>query len=225
MDMPRILLAGATGLTGSAVLKLLAGAGAEVITIGRRQPAGSAHHITTDFSSLVPSAIPQVDVAISCLGTTIKNAGSEEAFFAVDYGYVRILADAAMLRGASAMILQSSVGANAESGAFYLRTKGQIERYLRTLPFYSLALMRPSLLLGERAEGRPGEQIGAALSPIVSPLMIGSLARYKSIPSATVAAAMAQWAMAPRPGTHIIEYRRMIELAEELYQHTPNTRI
>ena len=194
--MKRILIAGASGLLGRQAAELLAAGGAEVHAVVRRQSselaATIAQHVgpSEDWPVIIAGISP--DIAISCLGTTMRVAGSRDAFRAVDYDLVLAFAKAARDAGARNMISVSSVGAMPASGSFYLRTKAEVEAGLRKLKFDRLDIMRPGLLTGgSRADSRPGESIGIVLAPFTDLLMLGPLGKYRSTPSAKVAQAIA----------------------------------
>jgi len=131
-----------------------------------------------------------VDVAISCLGTTIRVAGSQAAMYRVDHDYVLALARGARALGARQFILVSSVGAGGPG--FYLRTKGATERDIIALGFARVDLLRPGMLLGKRAEVRPLEKLGQRLAAAMTPLMVGKLSHYGAISAETVAGAIVQ---------------------------------
>lgn len=189
----RILLAGGTGLVGRKVAARLHG---EVVSFVRAN---------TDFEALVADPAGAVegafDTGISCLGTTIRAAGSQAAFRRVDHDYVLAVAQAARAHGARQFILMTSVGAG--GGNFYLSVKGEIERAVAALGFDRVDLIRPGLLLGPRAERRPGEALAQRLAPVLNPLMVGPLARYGGIPAETVAAAIAALVGAPGAGVFV----------------------
>jgi uncharacterized protein YbjT (DUF2867 family) len=209
--MKRIVLAGATGLVGKQVAEELASADtAEVHAILRRPtdvlPPAVKPHVAS--AEQWPEIIAQLrpDTAISCLGTTIRTAGSQAAFRAVDYDLVVGVAQAARRAGAQQMITVSSVGASANSSNFYLKTKGESEDALRALDFERVDCLRPGLLTGgSRPDSRPGEAIGIMLSPITDLLMLGPLAKYRSTPSAKVAQAIVTLALGGGHGRFIHE--------------------
>jgi uncharacterized protein YbjT (DUF2867 family) len=166
------VVAGATGLVGSALVeRLLAGADyAQVVALARRPLAVTASQLKTvaaDFDALDetlrPAFVerPELDV-FCCLGTTIKQAGSESAFRRVDYDFVLALGRWAKKHGARRMLVVSALGADPASRVFYNRVKGEMERDLRKLDLRSLTLLRPSLLDGSRPEFRPGEWLALA---------------------------------------------------------------
>lgn len=126
-----------------------------------------------------------------CLGTTIKKAGSPEAFRKVDFEYVHIAAQLARAQRAESFVWISSVGADAKSKNFYLRVKGQLENAIINMSgLDNASAVRPSLLLGDRNESRPAEQLGGLLAKVISPFLIGGLSKYKPVKAADVAAQM-----------------------------------
>jgi uncharacterized protein YbjT (DUF2867 family) len=207
----QVLLAGASGLVGSKLVRLLAGAEIDLHIITRRklEILGAAPVQIISDPAEWPKRIAELtpDVAISCLGTTWNKSGkSEAAFRAVDLDLVLAFADAARKANARQMIAVSSVGASAKSAGFYLRTKGQAEEGLTDLGFERLDILRPGLLTGKRGgDRRIGERLGIMLSPFADALMHGSLRRYRSIDSATVAGAIANLATTGGQGRFIHE--------------------
>lgn len=209
--MKQIILAGATGLVGRQVAQLLANkSDVELHAVLRRNdadlPPSVIQHVgaANEWPSMVNAL--EVDIAISCLGTTIRTAGSQAAFRAVDHDLVLAFAEAAKKAGASDMVTVSSVGASAAASNFYLKTKGQTEDGLRALGFERLDLIRPGLLTGgSRPDSRPGEAIGIMLAPFTDLLMLGPMARYRSTPSAKVAQAIVTLALGGGQGQHIHE--------------------
>ncbi|MBB2203883.1 NAD-dependent epimerase/dehydratase family protein [Gluconacetobacter takamatsuzukensis] len=207
----RVLLAGATGLVGRLVAAGLATHPDIVLTsLARRKSLGSGRVIDFERLCLAPEmtlravAPSGIDVAISCLGTTIRAAGSQAAMVHVDHDYVLAFARGAHALGARQFILVSSVGAGGPG--FYLRTKGAIERDITALGFRRVDIVRPGLLLGHRAEARPGhhaearpmEAIGQRLAAALAPLMVGKLSPYGAIHAETVASAIVR--LVDRPG-------------------------
>ncbi len=178
------------------------------MTIGRR-PSGQSGAKVEDLVGPVaqwPTMIEgrNVDVAISALGTTLRDAGSQDAFYALDHDAVVSFARAARAAGARQFQLVSSVGAHAASRNFYLGTKGKVETSLANVGFDRIDILRPGLLRGSRSGPvRTGERIGIALSPLTDVLTPAVLSHYRSIPAACVASALARLAGAPEPGTFI----------------------
>jgi uncharacterized protein YbjT (DUF2867 family) len=190
------ILAGATGLVGREILRgLLDDPGvARVHALGRRKPALDHAKLTAhvvDFAALPP--LPPADEVYLALGTTIKQAGGQEAFRALDYKAVLAVAKAARAAGAERAGLVTAMGADPRSRVFYSRVKGELERDIAALGFEGLVIARPSLLVGDRARlgqgSRPGEEWGFALDRVLGFLIP---ANYKPIPAAAVAAALLQ---------------------------------
>ena len=213
MTSPRILLVGATGLVGSAVA-----AGPLPLTIlARRAPEAAHHEVIVAPSEQWPEVIAarQSAVLVSCLGTTIRQAGSRAAFRAVDHDLVLASARAAREAGAVQMIAVSSVGASAGSANFYLRTKGEVEDGLRALGFDRLDLLRPGLLTGARAgPPRLGEGLAMLAAPLTDALLHGGLRRYRSIAAESVARAILALAGRGEPGAHVHENDAIRALAD-----------
>jgi len=200
--MAKALIAGASGLIGGLLLRELLAADEhrQVVAVGRR-PVEVEHprlrQATVDFAALEKSGeVLQADDAFCCLGTTIRRAGSREAFRAVDHGAVLAFAWAAKRAGARRFFVVSSLGADADARGFYLRVKGETEDALAVLGFEVLNILRPSLLLGPRAEFRAGERIAQAALWLAEPLLFGRWGKYRAIEAATVARAMARLSFA-----------------------------
>jgi len=128
--------------------------------------------------------------AFCCLGTTIAEAGSQEAFREVDVDAVLLFAQAARVAGATRFVVLSSVGASPNSKKFYLRTKAEMEDAVSMVGFPSVDILQPSLLLGARRQSRPMETLGGVLAPLINPLLTGSREAYRAIPAEVVARAM-----------------------------------
>jgi uncharacterized protein YbjT (DUF2867 family) len=169
--------------------------------------------VTPELSSLSPADFQGVDDVFCAFGTTIKQAGSQAAFRAVDYDLPMIAARAAKPAGARQFVLVSSIGADSKSTNFYLRTKGELERDLAEIGFTALHILRPGLLLGERREHRAGESVAQKAAPILNLFLRGALRKYRSIPAATVARAMVGAAVQGKPGTFVHTYDEMAALA------------
>jgi uncharacterized protein YbjT (DUF2867 family) len=152
----------------------------------------------------------RADDAYACLGTTIKVAGSQERFRRVDHEYTVEFARLARGEGVTRLALVSAVGASATSQNFYLRVKGETERDLGTLGYATLTIARPSFLLGERAESRPGEAVATALSRAFSFALVAGLKKYRPIRAADVADALVRATLAGAPGTHVLEFAEMM---------------
>ena len=190
------LLAGATGLVGSALLPLLLASEryAKVIVVGRR-PVAVQHpklvQVTTELSELEAVRLRLIaDDVYCCLGTTMRQAGSKAAFYEVDFLYVVKLAALTAANFASQFLVVSSMGAAADSRFYYNQVKGEMEAVVRQAPFRAIHIFRPSLLLGERPAPRLGERVGAFLLKLAGPLLRGSWRHYRPVAAATVAQAM-----------------------------------
>ncbi len=210
----KLLLAGATGLVGRLLIKRLdampEATGIDLVT--RRSIAGLSAKTTQHVGSvaawpaIVSAARP--DVAISTLGTTLRDAGSEAAFFAIDHDAVVAFARAAAGAGARHFMMVSSVGAHPGSRSLYLATKGKAEASVQAVGFDRVDIFRPGLLRGQRAGRlRPAERIGIALAPLTDVLTPYVLDHYRSTAAADVAAAMAVLAGKDEPGVFIHENR------------------
>jgi uncharacterized protein YbjT (DUF2867 family) len=205
------LLLGATGLVGGHVLDLLLADPAyrRVTVLGRRPVARMDSKLdqrTADFDRLGDHAISfAVDDVFCCLGTTIAQAGSQDAFRRVDHDYVVNAARLAAEHGARRFLLVTAAGANAGSRIFYNRVKGEAEAAVRALPLQSVTILRPSLLLGERTGERSGEKLAQRLMPVVGWMMVGPLRRYRAVEAATVARAMVRLARQAPRGARVVE--------------------
>lgn len=206
--MRTALVAGSTGLVGSALLKLLLHSpDYESVIILVRKKSGLEHpkliQLPVDFEKLesLPLTHPITD-AFCTLGTTIGKAGSKSAFIRVDHDYVCSFARKAIGSGASGVHVVSSMGADPKSAIFYNRVKGETEEDLKKLGIPGLCIYRPSLLLGPRTEKRTGEKLGAIFMKIFD-FMIP--ARYKAIHVDKVAAKMVEMAMKEPKGVLILE--------------------
>lgn len=213
-----VLLAGATGLVGGHCLRrLLADASfASVMALSRR-PVEVAHPklvvAEVDFSRLEDRAPPPATAALCALGTTIKQAGSQKGFRAVDHDAVVAFASWARRAGCRTFALVSSVGADPASRTFYLRVKGEAEEAVAALGFPRFVALRPSLLLGRRASSRPAEAVARGLMPVIAPILGGSLRRYRPISADTVAAALVAAARSHEPGRLVWEHDEIVARA------------
>lgn len=214
----KIVIAGGSGLVGKQATDMLARAGFSVHLVSRRPSHALAPNIqehvapTANWPAIVEGIKP--DVAISGLGTTIRTAGSHDAFRAVDHDLVLAFAQASHYAGAQQFITISSVGAMPASSSFYLRTKAEMEQGLSNIGFQRLDIMRPSLLTGgRRNDRRPGEALGILLSPFVDMLMFGPMQKFASTPSGKVAKAIAALAKPGDDGVFVHENESINTLA------------
>jgi len=189
----KAVISGHTGLVGRHLLDLLLGDSRyeRVIAVGRRAPDRQDPRlevVTTDMGALAQlSGRLAADDAFCCLGTTIKAAGSRAAFERVDFHMVVDFARATRTAGARRFFAVSSLSADPRSPIYYSRVKGRAEQALGEAGFDALHLVRPSLLLGERKEHRPGEALAQRVAPLIGPFMRGPLAKYRPIDARDVA--------------------------------------
>ncbi len=211
--MSTTLLAGATGLVGSAFSAGWVGPDELHLLVRREMPSpGPLQRVhVVDFSAL--RALPQAAEAYCCLGTTIKQAGSQAAFREVDFDAVLSFATAASLAGVRRFAVVSALGANRRSANFYSRVKGEMEVALAGMGFDSLVVVRPSLLAGDRqALGQPArsaEQWALALARPFAPLLPRA---FRPIAAAVVARGMQRALADRRPGLRIVESAELQKL-------------
>lgn len=209
--MKTALVIGSTGLIGSQLLQLLLASDDynKVIAftkrdMGLKHPKLTQHIIDFDKPETYKELVVG-DYFFCTIGTTIKNAGSQQAFRKVDFEYPKQFARFALLNKVKHYLIISSLGADAKSGNFYLKTKGEIEDFLKDCNFGSVSVLQPSLLLGNRTEFRFGEKVGAFFMKTLSFLFIGSLKKYKPIEGKTVAKALLRIAQQNNKGFKIYE--------------------
>lgn len=214
-----LLLAGSTGLVGRALqAQALAQPKLRALHLLLRRPPPPAvpadarvHPLVVDFRAL--PALPAADAALCALGTTIKAAGSQAAFRAVDLDAVLAFARAARAAGVARLGIVSALGADARSTVFYNRVKGEAEDALRGLGFDVLVIARPSLLLGDRAAlgqpSRPGERFGQWLAAPLSPLIPPA---WWPIRADVVARALLRTLAEAPAGVHVLESSRLQEV-------------
>jgi len=210
--MKTVMLVGATGLVGQQVLqKALASAQVgRVVAPTRRAlpPHPKLLNPVVDFDHLPEDAAWwAVDAVVCTLGTTIKVAGSQPAFYRVDHDHPLRVAQLALRQGARAYALNSALGADPASRVFYSRTKGELERDLRALGYPSLTLVRPGLIGGERSETRPAEQLGVRVSQWLRPLLP---ARYRVVPAERIAHHLLAAALAAAPGVRVLMSEELV---------------
>jgi len=217
LPVRRICLVGASGLVGSAVLEESVGrADMRVVSVARREvplPKGARTEVllgpAEDWLALIGAA--RANVLVCALGTTMKAAGGEEAFRAVDHDLVLDVARAAHALGIEHMIAVSSVGADRASRNFYLRTKAETEEALRKIGFRRLDILRPGLLRGRRREWRGLEAAGQVLAPIADLLVLhGRYRRFRSVRASMVACAIFALAGQKARGTFVHDFDGML---------------
>ena len=211
--LQRLLLLGATGAVGSQALRLALANPAIARVVAPTRRALPAHakldNPLTDFADIASDA-PwlKADALICALGTTIKVAGSQAAFAAVDRDLPIRIATLARAAGASRFALNSSLGASAD-GNFYLRTKFEAEAGIRALHYPMYAIVRPSLIDAQRAQPRSGERLGLLLARALRPLIPR---RYRAVKAERIAEALLASVVDNAPGEDIIESDRLQDL-------------
>lgn len=215
MSNKTALIFGSSGLVGSNIVaKLLNTVEYDRIKVFVRKPIKLIHpkleQIITDFDHLekVADQINGEDLFL-CLGTTMAKAGSKESFYKVDFTYNVEVATIAKKNGVKQVLLISSMGADAKSWIYYSKVKGQVENAIAKMGFNIFAIIRPSLLLGDRQESRFGERLAMSLSKTFSGLFVGPLKKYKAIAAEDVAEAMIRIAQKYIPGKTIYESNRL----------------
>lgn len=210
-DSRTAILIGATGLIGGFVLQqLLADERYRNVKVLVRKRMSLTHrkmeqHIISFDHPEEYKALVKGDDLFCCLGTTIRIAGSKEAFHKVDFTYPVTFGKIAAANGVKQYLVVSSVGANARSSNFYLRVKGEVEEALQEFRFHSLVILRPSMLLGPRKEFRLGELIGRFFMQLFFFFFIGTLRKYRAIQAQTVAKGMVNLAVKDLEGVHVFE--------------------
>ena len=209
--MAVLLLAGATGLVGQSVLQqaLADSRVSKVVAITRKPlpPQDGLENPLVDFDAL-PEDAPwwNVDAGICTLGTTMRQAGSHQAFRKVDVDYPLAVAQRLHQHGAQSFAFNSSIGANPKARAFYMRVKGEVEQRLIAGGFPSLTLVRPSGILGPRQPHRAWEartiRVFHSLRPILP-------RHYRVVPADKIARALLEAAITAPPGVHIVESERL----------------
>ena len=219
MEKKSALMLGASGLVGRHCLDfLLESRSYETVTALARRPLSREHEKLDvrliDFEELEASA-PRLTAAdvFCCLGTTMKKAGSREAFRKVDFLYPLEIARIARRNGAGRYFLITSIGSDSRSPFFYPRVKGELEEAVQHLGYEGVFIFRPSMLLGNREEFRPGEEIGMKVGRLTSFAMIGPLRKYRPIEAEAVARAMVRVAEGGLCGVHVFESDRIQEIA------------
>ncbi len=221
------LVAGASGMVGTELVRVLAASGdyRRVIALSRRPLSIEApnlanrilrfENLETDLRGLA------CEVAYCCLGSTIRQAGTQQAFRAVDHDLILRFARFAQAAGAKTLVVISAAGANAGSRNFYLRVKGETELALEALNFRSLHLMQPALILGSRKQWRITELVGRVVMPLVNPLLLGRFEHWRAIPARTLAAAMRTAGRSGRLGVHRHTWRALRTLAQPIAAAKP----
>jgi len=211
--MRQIVVVGGSGLVGSAVLGKAAALGhpVPVKALVRRLmptlPATVEQVVVAELTDAATLAqhIPQGSWVFCCVGTTMRKAGTQQGFRAVDLDIPVALAEAAHMAGAAGLSVVSSAGASTQAFFFYTRTKGEMEMNLQAQNLPALHIFRPGFLVGNRADRRLGETLAIWISLMFKPVFIGPLAAYAPITADKLAAKMLDKALKGLPGLHIYE--------------------
>ncbi|EJM62087.1 NAD(P)H-binding protein [Pseudomonas sp. GM48] len=207
----KLLLVGATGLVGRHVMALaLSDPRVSLVIAPTRRPLPEHPKLLAplvDFERLAEDAAwLKADAVVCTLGTTLKTAGSKEAFNRVDHDYPLDVARLARAHGTQTYVLNSAIGADINSYFFYNRVKGQLEQDLGDVGFNSLTHIRPGVIGGQREEVRLGERILVLLLKMAAPLLPK---RWRLNPPANIAQALLEAAINPVPGVHVVTSDRL----------------
>jgi uncharacterized protein YbjT (DUF2867 family) len=197
-----VLLAGATGLTGEHLLdRLLNEPTISRVLAPTRRPLAEHSRLDNpvgDIGTLLGQLQGPVEIAFCCLGTTLKDAGSEQAFREVDHDLIVRFAERARELGARHLLVISAIDADPQSSNFYTRVKGETEQTLRAQQWPQLTIARPSLLIGERADPRLLERLAAPLSRLIP-------GKYHGIEACQLAWALWRLALEEQDGVRVVE--------------------
>ena len=217
-----VAVAGASGIVGAHAVRhlLMRDDVARVVAVGRRILPLSHNKLESRIVDLqnrsdIASALPNgTAVAICCLGTTLKQAGSKEAFRAIDHDAIVAFAEAALERGARRFVLVSSIGADPRARSFYLRTKGETEASLARLGYPQLTVLRPSFIddRGTRTDYRPLERLTLPLARLAFSV-IGKTSRYAPVSAEVIGKAVVRLAFDVTP--------ERVRVVESEHLHSP----
>jgi uncharacterized protein YbjT (DUF2867 family) len=222
METKTALLVGASGLVGGHCLRfLLEESSYTRVVVLVRRPLSITHdklvqHVV-DFSEweTLGECLTADDV-YCCLGTTIKKAGTKEAFRKVDFDYPIKIAALSQHCGANQFLIVTSLGADPHSRIFYNRVKGEVEEAIWKISFTTINIFCPSLLLGERTEHRTGEKAGAFIMSGLKYALVGPLRKYRAIQARDVAKGMVQVAQKNLKGVNIFDSKQIQKIADSL---------
>lgn len=212
MDKEKVaIIVGASGLIGSLLLDILLEKDyyKEVIIfvrkdLGLKHPKCTQYIINFDNAESYKDLVRGDDL-YCCLGTTIKAAGSQDAFRKVDFDYPVLFAQLAKMNGVKQFLIVTSMGANRNSSVFYMKTKGECEAAVRSAEIDSVSVFRPASLFGKRNEFRVSEAISIPVFKTLSFLLIGKLKKYRPIAASQVARAMFEIAKLNKCGYSVYE--------------------
>lgn len=224
--MKTAVVIGSTGLIGSLLLEKLAqdGSYSQILAVTRKPlPDNSAlksgrirtlifdfkdwHNLELQVRSFAGTSAVHL---FCCLGTTIAAAGSQEAFYRVDYEYVVNFARMGRAVRAEKLLVVSALGADSRSSVFYNRVKGEMEARVGQEFSGQLHFLRPSLLMGDRQQFRFGERMAVLLAPLYTPLLVGSWKKYRPVQAERVAQVMIDVATNKRQASRVIMNGEMI---------------
>lgn len=206
-----VCISGATGLVGNELLiQNLNDAAVNHVFVLSRKPLDFEHQkctwLETDFATLHEVSVPlSIDVAYCALGTTLKKAGSKEVQQQIDRDFVIDFAMKMQQSGCKSIGVISSLGANASSKNFYLRTKGEMEDGVTKSAISSINFIRPSVLIGPRKEVRFLEKFSMYLMLLLNPLFVGSWRKYRGITGIDVAQKIILLTKKMQPGVHFVD--------------------
>lgn len=214
--MKTAIVIGSTGLVGTELVKELQASSdySKIVLLSRRSVGFRDSKVVEKIIDFAAPDLAGVsgDDFYCALGTTRRKAGSVAAQYQVDYEYPVNIASRLRAQGVSRVFLVSSVGAKAGSSNFYLRTKGQLEDTIIKLGFEQIVIARPSFLIGRRPEFRTGEEVALRLMKLLSPLMVGTLRKYRGIEASLVARCLVRVAESGGTGVRYIESDRIRDL-------------
>ena len=201
-----VAIAGATGLTGNYCLEflLLQIKITKVIAIGRKTTGiqnPKLEEVILKDNKLTSKVV--ADAFICCLGTTIKKAGSKEAFKAIDFDLPIYLAQELFKNGCKTAAVISAMGADENSAFFYNQVKGKMETEMKKIGFESLSIFRPSIIDGPRKEKRFGEKVGLAVMKFLSPVFVGALKTYAPIHAKIIGRSLMAVILIKKPGIKV----------------------
>jgi uncharacterized protein YbjT (DUF2867 family) len=210
------VVAGGTGLVGSEVIQqLLKDSRINQVRAVTRKSVGVEHAKLKEVFVSDLAELPKFkdelrgDIYFCCLGTTIKKAGSQEAFRKIDHDGVLNFARVAKANDAKSLVVISAMGANADSKIFYNRVKGEMERDLSALGFSSLTIFRPALLMGDRKEFRLAEKVASAIAGPLSSILPESVKKASLTDAEVLAKRAVEEAISGRAGIHVIKSKQI----------------